>query len=37
MKEEKISDSWCTPQDLFNVLDKGGAYQGQVGITLPRC
>ena len=24
----KISDSWCTPQDLFDVLDKGGEYMG---------
>jgi phage N-6-adenine-methyltransferase len=22
------SDSWCTPDDLFDVLDKGGVYQG---------
>jgi hypothetical protein len=25
---EKLSDSWQTPQDLFNILDKGGVYQG---------
>lgn len=25
---DKISDQWSTPQDLFNVLDKGGKYQG---------
>lgn len=25
---EKISDSWQTPADLFEVLDKGGIYQG---------
>ena len=23
-----ISSEWCTPDDLFNVLDKGGVYQG---------
>lgn len=25
---DKLSDSWQTPQDLFDVLNKGGAYQG---------
>lgn len=25
---EKISDTWCTPQDLFDILNKGGVYQG---------
>lgn len=24
----KLSDQWCTPDDLFNVLDRGGEYQG---------
>lgn len=27
-KKEKVSDCWGTPQDLFDVLDKGGVYQG---------
>ena len=28
MLKDKLSDSWSTPDDLFNVLDKGGVYQG---------
>jgi len=28
MKDEKLSDKWQTPQDLFNVLDKGGVWEG---------
>src|SRR5690606_38537281 len=24
----KLSDEWRTPDDLFNILDKGGVYQG---------
>lgn len=28
MTVEKSSDSWRTPDDLFQVLDKGGIYQG---------
>lgn len=28
MIKDKLSDQWQTPDDLFNVLDKGGFYQG---------
>lgn len=28
IEDKKLSDQWRTPDDLFNILDKGGEYQG---------